>query len=130
MGIRAREILEAPFDALKVISHAGNRPPLSCMNDGLQVSTGASLGRGTISVSDEQPAPAASFIYGNSKLRLTVKEDYKAAIRKDIKAAVSRYGGLNAEYFAHIRGLSIRYWLDLDRMKLFNEDLSHGRPSP
>ena len=28
MGIRAREILEAPFDTLKVVSFAGRKPPL------------------------------------------------------------------------------------------------------
>ena len=64
MGVRAREILRAPFDALKVVSHAGNKPPLSCMNDGLQVATGASLGRGTIKIESENPRPAATLSTG------------------------------------------------------------------
>ena len=42
MGIRAREILEAPFDTLRVVSHAGDAPPSSCLNYGLQMATGAS----------------------------------------------------------------------------------------
>ena len=49
MGVRAREILNAPFDHLEVISFAGYQPPFSCLNDGIQISTGSSLGRGTIS---------------------------------------------------------------------------------
>jgi pyrimidine-specific ribonucleoside hydrolase len=121
MGIRAREILEAPFDTLEVVSSAGNSPPLSCMNDGLQVSTGASLGRGTIIVHDELPQPEAIFIYKNQKLRLTVKTELLNKIKADIKAAIKKYGGINREYFAHIRKLSIAYWLDLDRKKLFDE---------
>jgi len=42
-------------------------------------------------------------------------------IRADIKAALKEFGGLNAEYFAHIRKLSIDYWVDLDRKKIFDE---------
>ena len=121
MGIRAREILDAPFDTLEVISSAGNSPPLSCMNDGLQVSTGASLGRGTITVHDGLTQPAATFIYKNQKLTLKVKTELLNRIRADIKAALKEYGGLSREYFAHIRKLSIAYWLDLDRKTIFDE---------
>ena len=121
MGIRAREILEAPFDELKVISITGKSPPLSCMNDGLQAATGASLGRGAIEVLEQNPKAAAIFIYGNKKLTLEIKKDVLNKIKKDINAALKTYGGLNREYFAHIRKLSIDYWLELDRKKIFDE---------
>jgi len=42
-------------------------------------------------------------------------------IKKDINAALKTYGGLNREYFAHIRKLSIDYWIELDRKKIFDE---------
>ncbi|MBW2011785.1 MAG: hypothetical protein JRI32_09160, partial [Deltaproteobacteria bacterium] len=42
-------------------------------------------------------------------------------IRADIKAALKEYGGLNPEYFAHIRKLSIDYWYKMDRKKIFEE---------
>ncbi|MDL1982959.1 MAG: nucleoside hydrolase [Deltaproteobacteria bacterium] len=121
MGIRAREILEAPFDELNVISITGKSPPLSCMNDGLQAATGASLGRGAIEVLEQNPKAAAIFIYGNKKLTLEIKKDVLNKIKKDINAALKTYGGLNREYFAHIRKLSIDYWLELDRKKIFDE---------
>ncbi|MBC2696533.1 MAG: hypothetical protein HF982_14905 [Desulfobacteraceae bacterium] len=121
MGIRAREILEAPFDELKVISITGKSPPLSCMNDGFQAATGASLGRGAIDVLEQNPRAAAIFIYGNKKLTLEIKKNVLNRIKKDISAALKAYGGLNREYFAHIRELSIDYWLELDRKKIFNE---------
>ena len=66
MGIRAREILEAPFDELDVVSFAGFKQPLSCINDGLQVSTGASLGRAAITVA-HIGQPAAVSLYVNKK---------------------------------------------------------------
>ncbi|MCK4389740.1 MAG: formylmethanofuran dehydrogenase subunit E family protein, partial [Desulfobacterales bacterium] len=123
MGIRAREILEAPFDTLRVVSFAGTGPPLSCMNDGLQVSTGASLGRGTIKISNGIPQPAATFLYKDQKLTLKIKRELVDRIKTAIKAALREYGGLNPSYFAHIRKLAIDYWYDLDRKKIFDEKL-------
>ncbi len=121
MGIRAREILEAPFDTLEVISLAGDKPPLSCMNDGLQVSTGASLGRGAIRLSDEKSQPASIFNYKNQSLTLRIKSEILEKIKSDIDTAVKTYGGMNAEYFEHIRKLSVRYWYEFDRKEIFEK---------
>jgi pyrimidine-specific ribonucleoside hydrolase len=122
MGIRAREILNAPLDAVEVVSLAGNKTPLSCMNDGLQVATGASLGRGTIEVMGTSPKPTASFAYRGKKITLTVKKEFSDKIKADIKSALETYGGLTPEYFAHIRKLAIAQWLNLDRKDLFHEE--------
>lgn len=121
MGIRAREILEAPFDSLSVETSAGLNPPLSCLNDGLQVSTGASLGRGTIRVLQDKKKPSARFTRGDMTLELTLKPAYIDRIKSDIKAAIARFGGVGPDYFAHIRKLSIVYWKDFDREDLFEE---------
>lgn len=121
MGVRAREVLEAPFDQLEVVSFAGLKPPLSCLNDGLQVSTGASLGRGTIQVVEQPLLPSAVFKHNNARLRLTLKPAQTERIVKDVKAGVAKYGDLSAEYFSYIRKLSIQYWLDLDRRQIFEE---------
>jgi len=121
MGIRAREMLNAPLDAVKVVSFAGNRPPLSCMNDGLQVATGASLGRGTIDVISKSPEASARFSYRGKEITLTLKEAFLDQIQTDIKAALKTYGGLTPEYFSHIRELAIGHWLNMDRKSLFQE---------
>jgi len=121
MGIRAREILEAPFDTLTVTSFAGLKPPLSCMNDGLQVATGASLGRGAIQVSKDRYEPGAIFFFGNAKLTLKLKESYASIIRDDIEAALDQYGGTTQEYFSLIRKRSLQYWLNWDRQEMFEE---------
>jgi pyrimidine-specific ribonucleoside hydrolase len=121
MGIRAREILEAPFDTLTVASFAGLNPPLSCLNDGLQVSTGASLGRGTIAVLEDSAKPSARFTSGEFVLELTLKKAYVERIQADIKAAIDQFGGLSPDYFAHIRELSIQYWKEFNRSDLFEE---------
>ncbi len=120
MGIYAREILGAPFDSVKVISHAGNKPPLSCMNDGLQVSTGASLGRGAIEVVNSGHQARIQFIYKNKKVIISIKQSILNKIKNDIALAIKKHDGLNKEYFQYIRKLSINYWFDLDRKKIFD----------
>jgi pyrimidine-specific ribonucleoside hydrolase len=120
MGVRAREILEAPFDTVDVISLAGNQQPLSCMNDGLQVSTGASVGRAAITIAHVNQ-PTAIFLYRDKMVTLTIKKEILKRIQEDIKAALKKYGGLNPEYFAHIRKLSLGYWLKWDRKEIFEE---------
>jgi pyrimidine-specific ribonucleoside hydrolase len=121
MGIRARELLDASLDDLRVESHAGLRPPMSCLTDGLQVATGASLGRGTIRVEENDPVPKAIFANGDARLQLALKDEVWSQIRSDVAVAVEQFGNLTPEYFEEIRRLSIRYWLTLDRREIFKE---------
>jgi pyrimidine-specific ribonucleoside hydrolase len=107
------------------VSFAGSSPPLSCMNDGLQVSTGASLGRGTIKIADGGLKPEAVFVHGSEKVTLKIKEEVLDKIKADIQRAVKTYGGLNPEYFTHIRQLSMDYWRDLDRKEIFDESIDY-----
>ncbi|MBA7702625.1 hypothetical protein ES703_111394 [subsurface metagenome] len=121
MGVRACELLNASLDELTVISHAGLKPPLSCMNDGLQVSTGASLGRGTIKVEAYEARPEATFIKGPQKLHLTLDDGVVARVRADLQRSIAQHGNLTPEYFADIRRLALRYWLEMDRREIFME---------
>ena len=129
MGIRAREILNAPFDTLKVVSYAGMAPPLSCMNDGLQVSTGASLGRGAIDISREGKEPKAVFIYGQERISLALKPFWTEKIKGDMRAAVNTYGEGGPAYFDHVRSLSIQYWFELDRDAIFDVEIPFTGPA-
>ena len=122
MGIRARELLGAAFDELSVESHAGLKPPLSCLNDGLQVSTGASLGRGSIRVVENAPAvPEAVFIHDGARLRLRLKPAVADRIGADIARAAGQHGGLTPAYFDAIRKLSLLHWAELKRAEIFEE---------
>jgi pyrimidine-specific ribonucleoside hydrolase len=127
MGIRAREILSASLDSLQVESHAGFEPPVSCLNDGLQVATGASLGRGTIRVIGEATVPAAVFILGEKRLRLRIKDHVLKQIRSDIGAIIERCGASSADYWREIRELSFRYWVEMDRSEIFDETMENQR---
>ncbi len=120
MGLRARDYFRAGHDQLEILSYAGTAPPISCMNDGLQVSTGATLGHGLIRVREQSEAvPAAAFSFRNRWIDVRLKEAYRDQIRLDIEKAIHQYGNLTADYWQRIRELAIRYWLEWDRYELF-----------
>jgi pyrimidine-specific ribonucleoside hydrolase len=116
MGLRARELLGASLDDLHVESQAGLKPPLSCFNDGLQVATGASLGRGTISVvTTTTPAPEAVFVFGNKRLCLRVKP----AVFKRLQNSMQKItGDMNSPEARHA---ALEAWAELDRREIFEE---------
>lgn len=121
MGVRARELLGASVDEVSVTSEAGSDPPLACLNDGLQVSTGASLGRGTIRVLEEQTGVAAEFASGDRRVHLRLREEIIQRIRGDIRRARDEHGNLTPAYFDRVRELALEYWADLDRTEIFVE---------
>ncbi len=120
MGIKAREILNAPIDRLEVISYAGSNPPISCFSDGLQVSTGATIGQGTIQVSNEElKRPEAIFIHNQDTIKMKLKNEYLNIIKNDISKGIVDYGLQSDGYWKFIRKLAIKCWLEFDRNKIF-----------
>jgi len=121
MGLRAREYFHVGLDELTVVSYAGSLPPISCFNDGLQVSTGATLGHGRISISKNLPQmPKATFAFKNKTITLQLKEDYWDIVKKDIKQAIELHGSLTDNYWLSIRERAIHYWLDWSRKEIFD----------
>ncbi|MDR2764219.1 MAG: nucleoside hydrolase [Tannerella sp.] len=120
MGIRAREYFNIGVDDIEVTSDAGLQPPVSCLNDGLQVSTGATLGHGLIRVSPKEDVrPEATFRFKNKTLRLRLKPAYAQQIRRDVEEGIRLYGNLTEAYWMHVRTLAIRYWQAFDRHEIF-----------
>jgi pyrimidine-specific ribonucleoside hydrolase len=120
MGIRAREYFDTGVDEFTVVSHAGSVPPLSCMNDGLQVSTGATPGHGLLTVDNDPPySPSAEFTHLNRKIRLTLKPELAKKILDELKEINYVYGLDSNIYWELVRKNTIKYWLDLDRHNIF-----------
>ena len=120
MGIRAREYFGTGVDEMNVASYAGLTPPFSCMNDGLQVSTGATLGHGLISViSDTLRLPQADFNYMNRKIRLSLKPEIRTKVESEIRELSKIYGLDSNIYWELVRKAAIRYWADFDRNEIF-----------
>ena len=119
MGIRAREYFGAGIDELRIVSYGGLTPPFSCLNDGLQVSTGATLGHGLISVKDNYKLPRAEFYYLGQKITISLKEEYSYKIASEIKE-LNIIHGLDSEvYWDLVRYLAIKYWSNWSRFDIF-----------
>ena len=122
MGIRVREYYRTGVDDIKIESYAGKIPPVSCMNDGLQVSTGATVGHGLISVisDDKTKKPAAMFYFRGQCIEVCLKKEYSEKIKNDVIKGVSTYGTDSDQYWQYIRDLAILYWKEMDRHDIFN----------
>lgn len=121
MGILAREYFNVDRDILKVHSYAGYITPYSCFNDGIQVSTGATLGMNLISVSETKiPIIKADFSYGNSTVTMELKQEYSQQIESDITEGIVKYGLEDDGYWKLVRKASVKYWLEWDRNELFD----------
>ena len=100
---------------------------MSCTNDGLQASTGASLGRGTISIKPGPPRLAAVFSRGKVRWRLELKPEVRDKLQQQIKGAVKRFPGLTPRYFQEVRRMALQAWLELDRHGMFIETRLPGK---
>jgi len=121
MGIRAREYFCTGVDEFKVVSHAGSTPPLSCMNDGLQVSTGATPGHGLLHVLDQEPlTPSAEFTYKGVTIKLTLKKEYAGKLMSELKEINFVYGLDSNIYWELVRKNTIKYWLQFNRNDIFD----------
>lgn len=120
MGIRAREYFAIGVDDIAVTSFAGSRPPVSCLNDGLQVGTGGTVGHGLMTVETvEPPRPEAVFRFKDKAVRLKLKPAYAARIRDDVQRGVALYGPDSEAYWQYVRELALRYWAEFDRHEIF-----------
>jgi formylmethanofuran dehydrogenase subunit E len=75
MGFLAMSALGSSPDEMSVLVKVKSTPPESCAIDGLQVSTGCTLGRGTIRVSETLNHVGGEFRYRNRMCAITVRSD-------------------------------------------------------
>ena len=124
MGIRAMEYFCSGIDEMKVTSMAGSVPPVSCMNDGLQLSTGATAGHGLLTVvNGANPSPSAEFSYRGRTIRLTLKKNLSDKMLADL-GEISFVNGLDSDiYWELVRQKAIYFWADLDRHDIFDLEI-------
>jgi inosine-uridine nucleoside N-ribohydrolase/formylmethanofuran dehydrogenase subunit E len=124
MGIRAREIFGVGQDQLEVVTYAGTQPPYSCLNDGIQVSTGATLGMGTIHLANDSiRQPMAVFSYKGRFVKIKLKNEYLEQVDSDIDEGIVKFGLMDDGYWKLIRSNALKYWIEWDRNKIFDVEM-------
>ncbi|MBE0653400.1 MAG: nucleoside hydrolase [Bacteroidales bacterium] len=120
MGIRAMEYFNVGINNLNVTTFAGNTPPLSCLNDGVQISTGSTIGQGLIIISDSiSNIPSAEFEFNHQKVMISLKEPIAVQMQNEIRDGVKKYGLLTDQYWLYIEDLALKYWAEFDRHEIF-----------
>jgi pyrimidine-specific ribonucleoside hydrolase len=121
MGIKARELFSVGPDMLEVTTYAGTKPPYSCLTDGIQVSTGATLGMGTIHLAaDSEVQPKAVFTHKGRSVQISLKKEYLQKVDADINEGILNFGLMDDGYWKLIRRNALKYWVEWDRNKIFD----------
>lgn len=120
MGIRALEYFNAGVDEVKIVSKAGSIPPVSCMNDGLLTSTGATPGHGLLTVIDSTGIPSAEIYYGTRVISISLKKEYADKISTELQEINFVYGLDSDIYWELVRQKTILYWKNLSRYDIFD----------
>ena len=120
MGIRAMEYFNVGVNNMTVRSYAGSDPPLSCLNDGVQISTGSTPGQGLLAISDTTlTQPTVIFTFNGRSAKVTLDQAIADRLREDIRYGVEEFGLLTDTYWRYIEELGIDYWARLDRNRIF-----------
>ncbi len=120
MGLRIMEYFHAGLDEIFIVSYAGSNPPISCLNDGLQVGTGSTLGYGTIKIDTTDIKPSVLVKYNNREVLFSIKPELAKQIGEDVGKLISSYGLESEFYWIKLREISIKnYWLGISRYDAF-----------
>lgn len=120
LGVRAMEFFNVGVNNLSIKTFSGNKPPLSCFNDGIQISCGATIGQGLITIADTVlQIPTAIVEFNKQKVEFSLKPEIAAEMRQDIKYGVENFGLESEMYWIYIEKLAIKYWEKYNRNDLF-----------
>jgi formylmethanofuran dehydrogenase subunit E len=82
MGLLALELLDSDgYFGLRAESDAGSTTPISCLNDGIQIGSGCTTGKGNLAVRDGGRPVARFFKEDGVAVEISVRADAMAAFR-------------------------------------------------
>ncbi|MEA3229810.1 MAG: formylmethanofuran dehydrogenase subunit E family protein, partial [archaeon] len=119
MALYAKKLLNGTDNEIRVLSEAGTKQPVSCLNDGIMVAIGATFGRGLI---ENAPGPnklAATFFYKDESVRLEIKSERLDVTQRFIADSLKRHKGLNEDYFKDVRAMGLYVWENFSQEDLF-----------
>ncbi len=81
MGLLAKNLLNGTPFTMRAEIHTQTTPPLSCILDGIQVSSGCTLGKGNITVKEDRTIYGI-FLTDSRKIKISVKKEILNLIRE------------------------------------------------
>ena len=121
MGLYAMEQLNSPQHGMKIISHVSTNPPVSCLNDGLMVATGCTIGRALFRQENvDDKTVKVTFSYNARTITLSLKESYRNQVRSRIQEILRENSIEEEGYWISVREFGLEIWEKWHRTKLFN----------
>ena len=121
MGIRAMEYFHVGINNLQATSFAGSQPPLSCLTDGVQISTGATPGQGLLTIAGEvADLPTVAFTFNGRTIQMVLNESIATQMKEEIRYGVENFGLESDTYWLYIEKLALEYWTDFNRHEIFS----------
>jgi len=118
MALYAKQLLNGKNYSITVVSEAGDIPPKSCFNDGVQAAINATYGRALIQSVPNVSRYAATFLYLDKWVRIEVKEDIAGSIDKRLSDLVKKHNmNLDDDYYKEVRELSLKEWETISNQK-------------
>jgi formylmethanofuran dehydrogenase subunit E len=87
MGLAANERLGRDPMGMKAVVAVEGRPPRSCVLDGIQYSTGCTMGKGNISIEHDSAIVSAIFTAKTGKVSIALKDGFLRKMESDLKGA-------------------------------------------
>ena len=87
MGLVATERLGRAPMSMKAVVRVMPRPPRSCVVDGVQYSTGCTMGKANIEIEADPDGVAVDFFLGPDSVRITLRPDFLRRIESDLEGA-------------------------------------------
>ncbi|NOQ55743.1 MAG: hypothetical protein GQ477_02965 [Nanohaloarchaea archaeon] len=119
MALYAKKLLNGTNNEISVLSEAGTKPLISCLNDGIMIAIGATFGRGLIENDPLQSKLAATFFYKNKSVRLEVKSENLEFTQKYIADSLKKHQSMNNDYFKDVRDMGLYVWEHFPQDDLF-----------
>jgi formylmethanofuran dehydrogenase subunit E len=90
MGLLANEKLgRSPLD-MEAVVRVLPRPPRSCVVDGVQYSTGCTMGKGNIRIEPDSDCVAVDFRLGSAAVRIALRDGFLKSMEADLGDAAEK----------------------------------------
>jgi formylmethanofuran dehydrogenase subunit E len=90
MGLLANETLGRDPMGTTAIVAVEPRPPKSCLVDGVQFTTGCTMGKGNIEIARATGPISVVFKKGESALKISIRNDFLGLMDRDLEGATEK----------------------------------------
>jgi inosine-uridine nucleoside N-ribohydrolase len=118
MGVRILDYFHTYPGQFDITSYCGIHPPLSGMNEGLQVAC-KTTGNTGLQIKEDKAEPRARVRFHDRQIEISLREDYNRQMQDDLEQINSQYEFGTAGYRQAIREKALQYWLEWDRKDVF-----------